>query len=251
MTRASSLIRSATDSEVIKFARKGNLKLPEIAAHEIGLFTDKIRTSSGKFRRASNPVYPGLHEIITQPLYDSFTVAVSTAIPTLTVMFQNPIGQSSKTLLQTNMLAAGQLPAPQKFSVRAVRLAVRNDAYIADAIGFLWQSYINFTVSQKPYLQCPSALLTAGFGVYMPAISQVGATAPTGTLVSYSTVNGTPDQSNIFALSRPIQIEQNEQFAVSVNQGTAYTTAAASGVTLGTGLTIYLFLDGELSRAVN
>jgi hypothetical protein len=247
--KKSNLIRLASAKEINHVSRTRKLK--HLDACELGLHTDRIRTSSGRFRRSANPVYPGLHEIITQPFYDSFTVAAATAIPALTVLFQNPIGQSGKNLLTTNMLAAGQLPAPQKFSVRALRLAVRNDAYIADAIGFLWQSYCNFKVSQKPYLQCPSALLTAGFGVYMPAISQVGGTAPTGTLVSYSTLNGTPDQGNIFALSRPIQIEQNEQFAFEITQQTAYTTAATGGVTLGTGLTIYVFLDGELSRAVN
>ena len=251
MDGATKLVRGATLSEITQVSKsRGKKKLPKLNLCDVG--TDKVRTSKrGGFTRSANPVYPGLHEIITQPLYDSFTVAVSTAIPALTVLFQNPVGQSSKTLLQTNMLAAGQLPAPQKFSVRAIRLGFRNDAFITDVIGLLYGNWVNFKVSQKPYLQCPAALLTAGFGAYMPAISQVGATAPTGTLVAYLTSSGTPDQRNIFALSRPIQIEQNEQFSFELNQATAYTTAAASGVTLGTGLDVYVFLDGELSRQVN
>jgi hypothetical protein len=252
--------RSASDSEVAHALRheRRDRKLRELTACELGLggSGESRRRTGRRGWRGSNPVYPGLHEIITQPEYDSFSVAAGAAVPSQSVLFQNPIGQSSKTLLNTNMLAAGQLPAPQKFSVRAIRLGIRNDAVPADMVSFLWGTYCVFSVSQKPYLQCPAVLLTAGFGAYLPAISQLNPVETgTASIVGYMTSNGVPDQANIYALSRPIQIEQNEQFSFTINAPSTITLTAATGSPAptppGTGLTTYVFLDGELSRAVN
>lgn len=108
-------------------------------------------------------------EAIRQTLYDY--QAYAAAGQTQLSFFQAPVGQSGKTLSDTNMTLAGQLPANQEFLVQSVELlflpttptvaaqlpsafgadavqALVNDAYIFGRAGNL-----NFTVGSKPYLQ--------------------------------------------------------------------------------------------------
>jgi hypothetical protein len=227
-------------------------KLRKISESEIG----RVRTRRNGRWAYENPVMAGVREIITQPFYDSLTVAANAAFPAQTTLFQTPVGQAGRTYLQTNMTQAGILPAPQKFSTRALRLAVRNDAIPADLINFLYQTWLRLYVSEKPYFIGPSFLWTAGggvtgFGALLGTASALVGNAVPGSEFLF-TSNGVPDQRNIFALSRPIEIEQNEQFRLEINVGTAFNTTAAAAVDpLGTGLTIYAILDGELSRGVN
>lgn len=218
-------------------------KLSQIADRDLG----RIRTRKGW--RFSNPIVAGLREIINQPIYDTMSVAVATAFPTQTIFFQTPIGQGGNTQLQTNMTQAGLLPAPQKFSVRALRLAVRNNANQTDLVNFLYQTWLQLFVSSKPYWIGPSFLLTAGGGAKGFA-TEFGAAGTTNAAYNL-TSNGVEDQRNVYALSRPIEIEQNEQFRLELNVGTAFNTVAAASVAPGTGLTVVAILDGELSRGVS
>lgn len=207
----------------------------------------RIRTRS-RWSHA-NPVVAGLRELITQPLYSTVTVAANTAFPQLSTFFQAVIGAAGVTQQQTNMTQAGILPAPQKFSVRALRLAVRNDANQTDLINLLYQTWLRLYVSEKPYFLGPAFLLTAGGGAV--GYAALLDTAGQGTNVFNITSNGLQDQRNIFALSRPIEVEQNEQFRLELNLGVAFNTVAAGSVPAGTGLTIVSILDGELSRGVS
>jgi hypothetical protein len=225
-------------------------KTRELKTQELGRIRTRSRWSH------SNPVMAGVRELITQSLYDSFAVAPATAFPALTTLFQAPVGQAGRTYQQTNMLAAGVLPAPQKFSTRAIRLAVCNNAIPADLISLLYQTWVRLYVSQKWYFIGPSFLLTAGGGVAGYGATLGAPSALVGNAVPGSeflfTSNGVPDQRNVFALSRPIEIEQNEQFSLEINLGVAFNTTAAAAVDpLGTGLTVYALLDGELSRGVS
>ncbi len=215
----------------------------ELKAQDLGRIRTRTRWAH------ENPIMAGVREVITQPQYDSFAVAAATAFPALTTLFQAPVGQAGRTYLNTNMLQAGILPAPSKFSVRAIRLAVQNDANRNDLVNFLYLTWVRLYVSQKPYFIGPSFLLTAGGGaVGYGAQMEVGVAGD----VHYNLVsNGVQDQRNILALSRPIEIEQNEQFSLEVNLGTAFNTVAVATPTFGTGLTVYAILDGELVRGVN
>lgn len=196
-----------------------------------------------------NPIVAGLRELLTQPLYSTVAVAANTAFPALSTFFQAVIGAAGVTQQQTNMTQAGILPAPQKFSVRALRLAVRNDANHTDLINLLYQTWLRLYVSEKPYFLGPAFLLTAGGGPVGYA-AEVG-TVAVGDVIYNITANGSQDQRNIFALSRPIEIEQNEQFRLELTLGTAFNTVAAGSRPAGTGLTLVAILDGELSRGVS
>lgn len=218
-------------------------KVRELTKDSLG----KVRTRSRWLHE--NPIMAGVREIITQPIYDSFAVAPLTAFPALTTLFQAPVGQAGRTYQNTNMNAAGLLPSPQKFSIRAVRLAVRNDAAFADIVNFLYQTWVRLYVSGKPYFIGPSFLLTAGGGVVVFG-AQLG-TAGQALNEVIGTSNGVQDQRNTLALSRPIEIEQNEQFSLEINLGVAFNTLAGNVDPIGYGLTVYAVLDGELSRGVS
>lgn len=108
-------------------------------------------------------------EAVKQSLYDY--QAYAAAGQSSLTFFALPIGQSSKTLSDTNMTLAGQLPKNQEFLVQSIEIHVFpttptvtaqmpavfgaqaaqslvNDVYIIGRSGNL-----NFTIGSKPYLQ--------------------------------------------------------------------------------------------------
>lgn len=68
-----------------------------------------------------NPNRPDAVEAIWQPQYDF--QAYPTVGQTQLQFFQVPVGQSGKTLADTNMLLAGQFPAPTAFLCTAIMVA--------------------------------------------------------------------------------------------------------------------------------
>lgn len=76
----------------------------------------------------------GILEIIEQPLYDSLSIPFGFSTGDRAMMFTVPYGgrfhdprdgaMRLKDLTETNMMQHGQLPAPQKFLVKAIRAAL-------------------------------------------------------------------------------------------------------------------------------
>jgi hypothetical protein len=200
----------------------------------------------------SNPVAPGMIDIENQPLYDTNSLAAAASFPSTMSFFQTPKGQSGKTYLQTNMVNASALPAPQTMSVRDYRLIVRNDALPPDLFNFLYNTWLDFWIGSKEYFTGPSCLWTAGAGGIVNAVAMVGeAPSSGGANYFYSASNGTQDQRNVFTLSRPIQIGSLETFYLNINCPTSFTLVSGSSTPVaGTGLTIIAVLDGELVKAV-
>lgn len=108
-------------------------------------------------------------EAIKQSLYDFQAYAAAGA--TQLTFFANPVGQSGKTLSDTNMSLSGQLPKNQEFLLQSIEIVfhpttptvaaqmpaaygaqvaaqIVNDAYIFGRSGNL-----TLTVGSKPYLQ--------------------------------------------------------------------------------------------------
>src|SRR5437868_4302772 len=73
-----------------------------------------------------NSLLGNVQEVINQPIWDTVSFAAAAAMAK-TVMFQTPIGQSSKTLAQTYMTKAGQLEQPQKLVIRAIGVYIANN----------------------------------------------------------------------------------------------------------------------------
>ena len=200
------------------------------------------------FERRPNPVVAGTEEVIDQPVYDSFSLAANTAFAKV-VLFQTPIGQSSKTLAQTNMTKAGQLEFPQRLIIQAIGVFIANNTTPTDVGNILQNVSFTLTTGKKPMLEVPVLMLPAGRGAVLTAAAQVG-TAPAGAAVAYTTSNGSTDPRGMFTLAHPITIESGEGFSVTLNPETAFNTQANTTNPPGVGTTVYVILDGYIYRAV-
>lgn len=114
---------------------------------------------------AYNVNVPGMSEAITQPLYDiqSYPAAGQTTF----TFFAVPVGQSSKTLADTNMTIAGAIPEPQQFRVEEICIewfpgatAAPMVAYgagaatgaVNDMYAVFRAGYLQFNIGSKNYL---------------------------------------------------------------------------------------------------
>ncbi|MGH9501672.1 MAG: hypothetical protein ACRD20_02345 [Terriglobales bacterium] len=200
-------------------------------------------------RKAHNPTYPGVVDTLNQPSYDSVSFAAGAAM-TKTVLFQSPIGQGGKTLAQTNMTQAGQLPFPNQLVITSIKVYVANNTLQADLQNLISNVSFTLTIGTKPWFQGPLVLLPAAMGGYITYAAQIG-TAAAGDRPYFSTTNGVPDPRASYALTLPITLQAGEGFNVTLNPETAFNFAAADGTTYGVGTTILVVLDGELTRAVS
>lgn len=170
-------------------------------------------------------------EAIRQSLYD-FQAYAAAGQSTLT-FFAVPNGQSSKTLSDTNMTLAGQLPAAQEFLVNSIEVvffptvpvvaadnpAAQGAKAIANIVNDVYKFYrtgnLTFTIGSKPYLQ------EAPLGRF-PAKTQFkidGATALAGEVADA--------QARIFyaqSIGRPyllspadLRLTSSQNFSVSLN----------------------------------
>jgi hypothetical protein len=200
--------------------------------------------------RMSNPQLAGYEDKISQPKYDSFALAASAAFPQ-TVMFQVPKGAGGKTLAQTNMTAQGQLQAPERLWLCGIYFVIANNTVPTDVINI--QANVSFTlnVGNKYYLQVPAGFLTAGRGLVMNAIQDIGQVAAAGGVVTaYATSNGIQDPRAIFALDNPFMIESGEGFNVTLVPETPFNMTANTTNPPGVGTAIMVYLDGTLYRGV-
>src|SRR5579885_2996367 len=108
-----SSVRSGAAALARDFARSAS---PEQMKRFLNAYRElDARDFGPHIRRSSNPVIEGKADVITQPIYDSFSIAANTAV-TKQTLFQVPIGQAAKTIANTNMTQAGILPNPQKLT---------------------------------------------------------------------------------------------------------------------------------------
>lgn len=110
---------------------------------------------------------PDAPEIISQPLYDTLSyTAAGTGMSSL-VFFQTPVGQSSKTLADTNMTIAGSLPSPINMLVTDIQIGIYPGIlpeYSAIADGATTVNFVNdvYRLGAAGYLQ-----LSIGSKVYL------------------------------------------------------------------------------------
>lgn len=217
------------------FLRKATDRLRgETGCREDEVYRTKYGTPLRHFQ--SNPQLPNWVEEMDRPVYDSFLVTSST---TSTVLFQTPLGQSSKTLFHTNMQLAGVLPGPQTLLVNRISAYI-NSTVIADVSLMLNAVVVEFIASNKTYMQCPAIYLPAGFG-----IGGYTTTAATGT-----PNNGVASFEAGRTLALPIKIAPNEAFKanLTVFGGSAGAAGAMSGLSASTNF--YIYLSGPFAQAV-
>ena len=196
--------------------------------------------------RAANPSIQGAGYENTDFLYDAFSVAQAAAFPPLTPMFQVPIS-ANKTKAQTNMLSAGQLANGDTFKLRRLRVLVTGINVMADAwnLGTLCSGTLKINgrdFAMGPLIAFPGAGGMMSTAVALPAA--VGATAMQNSLC-----NGDTNYMNAFKFEDEIQVDLGENISFNVVAETAFNmVAAANG---GTGVTVYVFLDGRRLRKVS
>ena len=189
-------------------------------------------------------------DIVWQPLYDKVTYAQ--AGQTSLTFFSNPVGQSSKTLADTNMTLAGQLPNPQSFLVtsihvellppalpgRAAAAATAIATNINDIQEVMQSGYLQLTIGSKTYVQ------EGPLGVFPPtyrldglaALAAAGEVADKFNIIDYGQVVGE------YYEVLPFVIPSSQNFSVQLIWPTAVGITAATP--------IFVRLGGFLYRSV-
>lgn len=192
--------------------------------------------------QAYNPNLANSTEAIWQPQYDYQTYATTGA--TQMSFFQTPQGQSGKTLADTNMVSAGQFPAPTAFLVQAIMVVFEpgvnpsitgttNAAseFWNDAVSLANSGYLQMTIGSKVYLT------DAPIGKFPPNFTVNGSSAiglASGATTIVQTQTAFARAAGRYYEITPFLIPQNQNFIVTLNWPTAVpvTTAGRIGVIL-------------------
>jgi len=185
----------------------------------------------------------GASEQIKQPLYD-FQVYPQAGSLSFK-FFQVPQGQGGKTIHDTNMESAGQLPSPKAFAVTSIEIyffpgtpiaafgaqAAANfsdDVYNVLSVGHisLFQSS-KIILDEAPLIRCPPA-----YGLRLSAALADGSTlaADSQSRIDYATACGP-----LYVVEPAIYIGSNENFSVDITFSALVPVAVAGriGVVLG------------------
>lgn len=190
-------------------------------------------------------------DVIVEPRYD--TVLYPAAGATQLLFFSLPRGQGvscfqtaggglAKTLADTNMDLAGQLPSGYQFKVLGFRVMPSWDITTND-IQFVFNGgVLQFLLGSKPFLTVPMRTIPQGNG-------------PSGTGASLNS-NGYPTLQNNYSVRlKPFDLPSNANFSVTLLWPSGQLTPATttSGAMVGghlAGLPLTVFLDGFLYRPV-
>ena len=203
---------------------------------------------------------PGVEEKRRWALYDNATFAAAATVTGDVNMFTTPIGQGAtpKTLRDTNMRQAGQLPARQGMEVWDIRVqpeltlvnadtsvVVLNSFYTAFN-ALLYGASFTFRQAQKVDLEIsPLAILSAGYGATVAAWGGADVTAAATAGAGAAILNnGHPSRMALWDLDPlPIVILPQRSFQITINFPTAVVLPA------GVGLVLWVHLDGILHRS--
>lgn len=197
----------------------------------------------------------GEYEGIRQSFYDYQTYA--NAGQTSLNFFQVPDGQSSKTLADTNMTSAGQLPQPQHFLVESVELyffpgvlpttlaaALAETEFANDVYTVAKSGSLDFFIGSKSYLQeapigrfPPKTKLEVEAAHSIQRLQASAANAEDQVSTDYAAMIGRP-----YFLDPPILLVPNQNFSVKL------TWPAVVALPSGVDGRIGIVLDGILYR---
>lgn len=189
-------------------------------------------------------------DVTVQPLYDTNTVLAAGS--TQLTYFATPLGQGlgafgaagqAKTLADTNMDLAGQLPSGQNYKVLGFRAQPSFSVITADSVSWSAGAWFVFTVGQKPYLRVPVDTLPAGCGVWGSAFG----TAASGGVFAH----GLPALSNSFQVGKkPLDLSSTTNFAATINWLVANANTSTVIHQPAAGIPVRVYLDGFFYRAV-
>lgn len=171
----------------------------------------------------------GVQEKIYQPLYD--TALYPTAGVASMTFFQNPVGSNNKTLSDTNMKSAGQMPSPQSFLIKEISIqwypgqttsapvqgpvaAATVSGSLNDMAKIFRSGYLSIDIGSKNYLQHgpldqfpPRAHLNANVAV---------SDATTAAAALCSRIEVPFIDGEVYDIT-PIMLEPNQNFSVTLN----------------------------------
>lgn len=205
---------------------------------------------------ANNSSMPGVLNKYRQPLYD-YQVYAAAGQNSMTFM-QTPQGQGGRTFSDTNMVAAGMLPAPQKFDADGIEVlfvpgaGVPVSTFGAEAAAkfindvaavYLQPARLVFTIGQMAYA-FDSPLVNFAPRRWLDGFAAAADASTAGanlqTVVGYATAKGEP-----YRIDPIVQIPPNQNFTVQItwDNGAVALPSTVAG-------RIGVRLNGYLYRAV-
>ena len=191
-------------------------------------------------------------EGIIQPIYDYQPYAAIGQ--TSLIFFQVPNGQGGKTLADTNMTSAGQLPAPKSFLIQAIEIKFWSGVvpgtfgaqaaanYVNDVNAVLKSGHFQLFIGSKPYLD------EAPIDVFPPttrmcvdgALSDMSTTgADMQSMIQYASGCG-----RTYTMS-PLFLPSNQNFSVTLNWPTAVALPSNVAGRIGVRLLGTLYRDSQ------
>ena len=202
----------------------------------------------------------GEYEVLRQTLYDFQTYPDAGALST--AFFQVQAGQSGKTIHDTNMELAGQLPAPKHFLVQSIEVfflpapavgpvtvaAGTTDLSVSvftnDVYSVLRAGALDFFIGSKSYLQeapllrfPPKTRLKPEFATSSILTQTTEADLSDQVLMDYASGMGRPYNIDPWVLIAPTQ-----NFSVTISFSSLVAVDAATDARIG------VVLDGLLYR---
>lgn len=178
------------------------------------------------------------YEAIRSSLYDYQTYLQ--AGQTNLTFFQSPVGQGGKTLADTNMQSAGQLPQPQYFLVQNIQVffypagdvsqygAPAAAEALNDVKDVAQSGWLEFFIGSKNYVQeGPIGRFPPRAGLIISS-SLADATTAAGneqSRIAYGNFGGA-----VYTLTPQILLTPNQNFNVKLNWPTAVPLAAAARI---------------------
>jgi hypothetical protein len=191
-------------------------------------------------------------DVIIEPRYDTVTILAAGAL-NLTY-FALPIGQGAtnfgaatvtKSLADTNMDLAGQLPAGYNFFITGFRVQPAFTMTNIDATTWSAGGVFTFTIGSKPFLRVPIDTIPAGVGPF-GTFGTAGLAAAGGM-----TSHGWPALSNGYVIARkPLELAQTQNFQVVLSWVTVKPVTSVVVGQAAAGLPVRVYMDGWLKRIV-
>lgn len=182
-------------------------------------------------------------DVVRQTLYDTVAVTVGSNVVSATTLefFKVPMGQNSKTFLDTNIETAGMLPF-EKATIVGMRFSLftRTTSPIpyGDMYAFVNNAYMEFKKADRLIVREPIAKIPAGYGL-------TGAISTTASTTTSSIVNnGMALKSNVYDIFVE-DLLQNDRLQVSV-----YLNALASLASSSVTWYARFEFDAEVTKAV-
>jgi len=189
-------------------------------------------------------------DVIVEPRYDTQTILAAGAL-SLTY-FQVPIGQGvtnfaaagTKSLADTNMDLAGQLPAGYNFKITGFRIQPAFTLTSADVRNWSAGAWMEFTIGSKPFLRVPIDTIPQGNG---PS----GYGGATATAADRVVSHGIPMLGNSYGIGRkPLDLYQTQNFSVTLRWQSLSPVTSVVPAQVAAGLPVRVYMDGYLTRIV-